>query len=300
MATAHEVIAYTGLNIRKIGVLTDFSKTADAALKYAAALARDCQASLVLAHAYLPPASAYAAPDAALVYQAFDDLRKDLENRLLREIETLHLRDLKCSAMLCEGVPKDLLKCLDGVDLIVVGTSGEAGLEKAVLGSTAETIFRCSQTPVLTVGPRCSGSGAMATMGPVLYATDLSSGAAAALPYAFFMAREMAARLMLLHVVDEKDINFSFERAMATAEPLEALQQLVPDNIELKGRPECVIGFGSPGVVILEEARKHQARMIVMTVRGGTLTPIASRLSEGTAYKVAANAACPVLTVRHA
>ena len=155
MATAHQLARRSELKIKNIAVLTDFSQNADTALQFAAVFARVHGANLVLAHAYLPPSCAYAAPEAALVYQAFDDRREDLENRLLEQTEAVYLRDIKCTALVRMGGPRDLLEDLDGADVIVVGTSGETGIAKAALGSTAEAIFRSSTIPVLTVGPHC-------------------------------------------------------------------------------------------------------------------------------------------------
>lgn len=292
------LIARTDLKLKKIAVLTDFLETANTALKYAAIIARDYQASLVLAHAYHLPTCAYAAPHAALMYKAFGEFRADLENRLLEETDATYLRDLKCSVLLHQGEPKELLEELADVNLIVVGTTGETGLEKAFLGSTAETIFRSSSIPVLTIGPGCGRDGG-AAQGPVLYATNFSAGAAAALAYASSIARKMDAELMLLHVVENKDVNCSFEQAMARAEPLEALQQLARNNIELEHQPKCEIGFGPPAAVILEQARNHDAKLIVIDARrSGLLTSVASRFGGGTAYQVAVNAKCPVLTIR--
>jgi nucleotide-binding universal stress UspA family protein len=300
MATVHHPARRTDLKIRNIAVLTDFSSNADTAIRCAAVFARVHGANPVLAHAYLPPSCAYSAPEAALVYQAFDARREDLENRLLKQTEAVYLRDIKCTALVRMGGPRDLLEDLRGVDLIVVGTSGGTGVEKAALGSTAETIFRSSMIPVLTVGPHCTCSDAGATaLSAVLYPTDLSAGAAIALPYALSIASEHNADLVLLHVIEDNDVNFSFDCAMASAEPLEKLRKLMPQDAELKYKPKCLIGFGSPAGVIVEEAMKNHAQLIVMGARGaGTFASIVCRFGGGTAYSVAANALCPVLTIR--
>lgn len=74
----------------------------------------------------------------------------------------------------------------------------------------------------------------------------------------------------------------------------------MPDDAELKHKPKCLIGFGMPAGVILEEAMKNHAQLIVMGVRGaaGRLASIVCHFGGGTAYSVAANAHCPVLTIR--
>ena len=300
MATARPLIQHSSVTIRKIAVLTDFSKNADIALRYAAAFARGYKAELVLAHAYLLPASALAAPDVALVYEAFDGFRKSLDIRLHQRTEDACLKDVKSSVLRREGGVKELLESLSGTDLVVVGTSGETGLEKAAFGSTAEYVFRSSSVPVLTVGPRCpcrdAGEIAVRT---ILYATDFSAGSQRAFEYALSIAATHEAALVLLHAVSDKDIQFSFERTMAGAEPMEKLRGLVPEAITFHHKPLCVVGFGNPETVILEEAGRHEADLIVVGVRGsGAFVPAISHLGGGTAYKVAAHAHCPVLTVR--
>ena len=300
MATASQAISHTRLKIEKVAVLVDFSKTADTALRFAAALAREHKAGIVLAHAYLPPSSALSAPRIELTYEALDHWREGLRLSLLKQTEAIYLRDIHCTILLREGSPSDLLRDLGDADLIVVGTSGETGFRKATLGSTAEVIFRSSAVPVLTVGPHCdpSGRGEIA-LDTVLYATDFSAGADAALSYALSIAREHGAKLVLLHVEESNDMPFSFDRAMASAEPLEKLRHLVPDGISLRHKPVYVVGFGAPDALILEEAKNREANIIVVGARGaGAFSGAVSHFGGGTAYKVAANADCPVLTVR--
>ena len=301
MAAANQIAPDVDLKFKKIAVLTDFSRNSDAALQYAAAFARDNGACLTLAHAYIPPACACAAPEIALAYQAFEAFRGGLESRLLGQTEAEYLRDVKCTILLREGDAADLIDDLSDADLIVVGTSGHTGLERAALGSTAEKIFRSSPIPVLTIGPRCQTGGVgKGQMNAVIYATDLSPGTVAiALPYAVSVARKHDAELILLHVVANRGVSFSFERTMASAEPLDRMKALLPDNIDLRGRPKYRVGFGTPDEVILAEARNRKAGLIVLGAhRTGLLGALVRRFEDGTAYSVAANAPCPVLTVR--
>lgn len=297
MATAHQTPSESRLRMKKIAVLTDFSRGTDTALRYAAVFARTYGAGVVVAHAYILPTAAFAAPEVSLTYEAMEYQRQSLENRLRKQTETASLRDINCTTLLRAGACKDLLEDLSDADLIVVGTSGEAGLEKAALGSSAETIFRSSAIPVLTVGPHCHCDGeGEASIKTVLYATDFSPGAKAASPYALSIAKERQAELVLLHVKDDKDVPFSFERTMASEEPLEKLRELATANKTI-----CVVGFGRPDAVILEEARNREVDLIVIGARGvGAFASVVSHFGGGTAYKVAAGADCPVLTIRDA
>src|SRR5262245_20041894 len=98
------------LKIKKIAVLTDFSKTAEMALRYAATFARTYRAGLILAHAYLPPYFVYTAPEAAMTYQALDNVRQGLQARMMNETEAMYLKGLKCDTLLREGSPLDLME----------------------------------------------------------------------------------------------------------------------------------------------------------------------------------------------
>jgi|SRR5579883_407651 nucleotide-binding universal stress UspA family protein len=299
MATTQQITPAPKLKIEKIAVLTDFSKGADAALEYAATFARAYDASIVLVHAYVPPTAAWAAPEMILVYETLDEVRQSLEDRLHNLTKASFLHGIHCTTMLRVGGTQDLLDAVSDADLVVVGTAGGSGLEKAALGSTAEAIFRSSTIPVLTVGPHCPCNGkAAVAIKTILYATDFSSGAGIALAYATSIAREQQAELILLHVKDDEGVPFTFERTMASAEPLEKLQKLSPEK-GLPSRPLCTVRFGAPDKIILEEAKKHDANLIVMGARGaGALAGLISHFGGGTAYKVAANATCPVLTIR--
>jgi nucleotide-binding universal stress UspA family protein len=299
MVTAHQISPLSQVKIETIAVLTDFSSGAEMALRCAVEFARAYHAGLVLAHAY-NPISAFVTPEAALTYQPLDDMRQAMQDRLLGQTEASFLQGVNCTTLLSMGEALNLLEDLKHVDLIVVGTSGEAGLVKAAIGSTAERIFRSSTTPVLTVGPhcRCTGKGEAAVR-TVLYSTDFSPGADIALPYAVSLAKKNEAELVLLHVKDDKDVPFSFDRAMVSEEPLERLRGLVPEDGDLHRGPTCFVGFGKPDAVILDEANRRNADLIVMGARGtGALTSIVSHFGGGTAYRVAASARCPVLTIR--
>jgi nucleotide-binding universal stress UspA family protein len=285
------------LKIRKIAVFTDFSKGSDAALKNAAILARAYNASIVLAHAFIPPLTA---PETPFAHELFDDVRQSLVGRLATETTAPFLHDINCISLLSIGGTQDLLGAVSDADLIVVGASGGSGFKKVALGSTAEAIFRSSHIPVLTVGPHCLSSGeAPSPVKTVLYATDFSPGADIALPYAVSMARTHEAELMLLHVRDSKDAPFSFDQAMASVDPLERLHKLSLDDNGLKYKPIFTVGFGTPDAIILEEAIAHNAGLIVMGARGaGAFSGVVSHFGGGTAYRVAARAICPVLTIR--
>ena len=59
------------------------------------------------------------------------------------------------------------------IDLIVMGTCARHGVDKLLLGSVAELVFRTSECPVLTLGPHViRGVKVDGELRHILYATD--------------------------------------------------------------------------------------------------------------------------------
>jgi nucleotide-binding universal stress UspA family protein len=81
---------------------------------------------------------------------------------------------------------------------------------------------------------------------------------------------------------------------------LEKLQRLVSEDMGYGVKSRCIVGVGTPAsTVILEQARDANADLVIMGARGaGAFSTVISHFSGGTAYKVAAQSGCPVLTIR--
>lgn len=63
-------------------------------------------------------------------------------------------KDIKIAFVTREGHPADtILKVVEdqGVDLVIMGTSGKHGMNRFLLGSVAENVVRSSKSPVLVV-----------------------------------------------------------------------------------------------------------------------------------------------------
>ncbi|MDX1530735.1 MAG: universal stress protein, partial [Rhodothermales bacterium] len=97
-------------------------------------------------------------------------------------------------------------------DLIVMGTHGRRGLDRALAGSVAERVVREASCPVLTVR-HCPE----AAVHRVLVPTDFSGRAREAAAYAVELAKAYGARLELLHVVEEAALPSSFGPVLGAA-----------------------------------------------------------------------------------
>jgi len=86
-------------------------------------------------------------------------------------------------------------------DLVVMGTHGQSGFERWMVGSVTETVLRKTACPVLTVPPHAVTAGRIPYT-RLLCAIDFSPSSLEALRFAFSVAQEAAAALTLLNVVD--------------------------------------------------------------------------------------------------
>ena len=236
-----------------------------------------------------------------MVVETLNTCRENLQESLLNATREPWLKDIHCTTAVCAGGPADLLRELTDVDLVVVGTSGARGFQKALLGSTAETVFRTSSKPVLTVGPHCVvPENDIPTIGTILCAVDLPPGSPDVIPYALSLAGRYNAPLLLLHVLEEPGVLLALEQACARAETFEELRKLMPHNAAYEVRTRYVVDFGNADSAILNEAHMHDAKLIVVGAHRSRVPALTSRFPGGTAYSVAATAECPVLTIPRA
>jgi nucleotide-binding universal stress UspA family protein len=187
------------------------------------------------------------------------------------------------------------------IDLIVLGTHGRTGLQKVLLGSSAEEVFRRARVPVVTIGPGVrNGAHSGGRFRCVLFATDFNAVSTVAGAYAVSLAQENQARLVLLHILSKPGQNKAGRSGgLSIAEAMHQLHEIVPPDAELWCRPEAMVRHGDPAEQILSTANQCGANLIVLGVRGlDALTGVATNLNRAIAYEVVALAPCPVLTVR--
>jgi len=138
----------SGRGIEAIYAFTDFSPRAGAAVRRAAALARQHDASLDLVHVVAPPLlasrRAWAASPEALGRVA------DAEAALAALVDSLH--DLRAKARVLVGaVDEAILGIADRASLLVMGARGASRIRSLMLGSTATRLLTRCERPMLVV-----------------------------------------------------------------------------------------------------------------------------------------------------
>jgi nucleotide-binding universal stress UspA family protein len=144
------------IDLHRILVPTDFSKSSANALTYGSAFADKFGAELYLLHVvqdlalFVPEAIMLAPPMVPPVEQFVAAARAALD-RAVRDLATANVRIIPEVA---EGTAfEEIIRFAreKNIDLIVMGTHGHTGLKHLFLGSVAEKVVRRAPCPVLTV-----------------------------------------------------------------------------------------------------------------------------------------------------
>lgn len=189
--------------MKPIIVATDFSASADYAMHYAAQLAGQLKAPLLLLHTYQMPVSM---SDIPVMMVSVEEL-KNSTDRSLNEARELLQKSHPGLQVDVEGRLGDLVDELNELCesrkplAVVLGTKGYKGIEKLLFGNTPISVIRHCHYPVIAV-PEHARTGKPANL---VLATDLQS--AEDLPYEQIieLVRLFQARLHVVHIKDGKD-----------------------------------------------------------------------------------------------
>ena len=145
------------IRLQNVMLATDFSEASDAAVGYAASIARNYQGKVYAVHVIPPEVYWWVSPEA--LPKVEDGVEECARQQMKALLASEQLRDVAHEGVVKHGEIWDGLQLLisqHNADVIVAGTRGRRGLQKLVMGSVAEEILRLSPIPVLTVRPRRS------------------------------------------------------------------------------------------------------------------------------------------------
>jgi nucleotide-binding universal stress UspA family protein len=291
--------------MKKILVATDFSAHAARATEYAAALARLFGAKLeLITSAWLPPI--VSAETAALnvgggtLPAGLIDAARERANAQLEEVaRPLRAEGLDVDCLVTMETPSAAICARaeeTGVDLIALGTRGLSGLKHVVLGSIAERTARIATCPVLTAHEDSPPPG---SLDKILVPTDFSETAERALEFAQSIAAKTGGTLLLQHACH---VPVSIESdAWAIDSPAfqgleeEARKRIAEVQQRIDGDTRALVSRGIPDVEIVDQARSHDASLIVIGTRGRT--GLAHLILGSTAERVIRSATAPVISV---
>ncbi len=251
---------------------TDFSEVASKALTYAASIARTHDAKLHIVHVL--PAEAPPQVPMEPLPASLDRSYVEAEANMQALGTGKFLLGLPHEDIVERGPIREVITDLirrNNIDLLVLGTHGRGGLNKFLLGSVAEELFRAATCPVLTVGtqvPEPDEDGL--AIRKVLFPTDFEQPSLAAFPYAISIANKNASQLILLHVVTPKPvpphlswetaIKISEKRQLESLDATRRLRALIPKDAVLTCQVEDLVSFGLAPKEILDAMARLSAR----------------------------------------
>jgi nucleotide-binding universal stress UspA family protein len=195
-------------------------------------------------------------------------------------------------------------------DLIIIATHGYTGYKRAFLGSTAERVVQFSPCPVLVVRKPYRGvtetkaraRGKEFQLGKVVIPVDFSPCAEGALELGGALARDLGAKVDLVHAVGVPYYPMEDQyTALATLTLLEELRKAASREMEkmaaranLRGAAREVVE-GSPSQSICDYASRAEADLIIVSTHGRS--GLRHALIGSVAERIVRYAECPVLVV---
>lgn len=301
---ANAPIPMNSVALKSILVATDFSETANHALKHGIAIARHYGATLYVVYVVSSIWFTLTGPESVeLVARASE---RDIDLLLNELVGSGRLKGIEVRPVVLKGNIDEEVESFaraHQVDLVVVSTHGRCGMARLVFGSVAQLISKCCSCPVLTVGPHSCNPwlDSPADSGkPLLFATTFSKACAKALPYAISLANDLERQLFLLHVLPPHHVRAARRDGVIDheASALAHLNTIIPLDANLKCTPTLLVESCGPADGILRVAKRIHAVTIIMGVDRDSNSDLTTRLPGSVTDHVNREAICQVLTVR--
>jgi nucleotide-binding universal stress UspA family protein len=296
--------------IKNILYTTDFSRCAEQAFGHAVYFADRYAAKLHMLHALVlhdddPFNPAYHFPDKETINNKVQEIAKEKSASLRKAHKTenvivveIQRRGLFAAQVILEYAQEN------GIDLIVMGTHGRRGLGHLLLGSVAEEVVRHTKSLVLTVREQ-QALPTVHAIKTILVPIDFSKFTRKSLSVAQTLARQLSARLQLLHVVEEPvhpAIYLNGRSSIFKMMPdIKARSETALRNLLIKAPgskldTDLYVMEGRATRDIVNFAEAHNSDLIVMTSHG--LTGIDHLFLGSVTEKVMRSSRIPVLTVK--
>ncbi|WP_086889333.1 universal stress protein [Natrarchaeobaculum aegyptiacum] len=212
-------------------------------------------------------------------------------------------RDLEVARAVREGVPHEEILAAAAEydsDLIVVGTHGRTGVERARLGSTTERVLTRADVPVLSV--RLDDDADPLPDDPydrILLPTDGSDAAERAAESALDVAERYDADVHVVYVIDSSVTDLEDAPRSILGVLREAGESATEDVAELARErgleASTEVRRGLPGDELLAATQSVDADLIAMGTRGRVIA--SGDLLGSTTARVVRRSPVPVLTV---
>ena len=292
------------LELKVIVCPIDFSEFSVRSYHHALSLAKHYRARLVALHIVeLFRFSSFSfAVSAGLYDEACRAVHENGNERLQEFVKQYTNNEIQPDLVVHEGVAADSILAFvqaHKADLIVIGTHGQRGYDRLVLGSVTDRVMRSSSCPVLAVCKPPQNSIAanerdhVHHLRRILFCTDFSQNSEQALKYALSVRAEYDAELTLLHVLEHVPNSTEKEASMAATRA--QLGKLISAEARKSSKIGTAVRIGKPYQQIIQLALETQADLVAMGVRGRGALDLA--VFGSTTYRVIQLGPCPVLAV---
>jgi nucleotide-binding universal stress UspA family protein len=270
------------LQFKTIAVAIDLTESASPVLRYAQAMARMYDSTLVLVHVIDP--LAYAFPNGAPSLLSANTAAVAELKRIEEETRALGIpvHSVIESGIVCERILRVVRE--HDAELLLLGTRAKTEAGRVALGTVARQLLARSRCPIMTISPDALSSLPWAgCWRRVLAATDFSPASIRALQCAHQVALR---QLILLHVPQGENDN---EDLLCR----ERLRFLAPFNESHTVPVEHIVASGSAAKVIAEYTEKFAADLVVL---GSPENELAEEdFATSTVLQVISKVKCPVL-----
>ncbi len=259
----------------KLLLPVDFSECSEMALRQCIRLARQLPATVELVHVWEPvtlaaPEVVLVAPETAATLER--EAAASSRDQLDQTLRDLRSSDVKATATAQKGgLPSRVIVDLArsrGSDLIVMGTHGRRGFERALLGSVVERVLRHAPCPVLSVGPPSAGAE-LREVRRLLVPVDFSENAEHALCFALNFGRLLGAEVEVVHVWDRPSW-FDNQMTIVSDGEKRKLGDVIHENttrdLELFVRESTPASFAAPPSRLLSG---NPAKELLVEIEGG-------------------------------
>jgi len=274
----------------------DFSDRSMAAAPFVEALADRYQAKVTLLSALQPVINPGMEDPSFFV--DLTSLRSDLETRLAGTLATHFPRNtVERVAEIGEPAHSITRYAHDHqVDMIMMPSHGHGIFHRMLLGSVTAKVLHDAECPVWTSAHTEELPVGHPMPSKILCAVDLMASSAALVQWVAQLAADTGASLRLIHAIPgaaawpERQFNAELEQALKDKARQEISVLLSASGLEF---PIC-IGAGDVAAVVSEEARGHDADLVV--IGRGVIHEKLGRLRTH-AHAVIRQAPCPVISV---
>jgi nucleotide-binding universal stress UspA family protein len=299
------------LSFNRILLASDFSAPAEAALHYAATLARQSHARLLILH--VVDTRVTALPRWSDIFRS-TEVFAALEADETKAFESLQahptLTGLTVERFLQHGNPTThIIDMAPYADLVVMGTQGRSKEGEKALGKVARHVIHGCPTPILLV-PEGGGNAGLPAVGVnhlsvqrILLALHSAQYAPQAIALSRALAAACNATLQVLQVIEpDKVASHPWAAGAGLYHNPDAvavlvrkrLAEIVPDN-PAGPRVERLVIEGNAADVILQQSTTHRADLVVMSAHA--YGPLQRFFTLSTLEAVIERTPCPLLAV---